>query len=47
MVANIFDYIEFDLSRPKGTVQILRNDRRAAVTESVEAGDKVQIYWEN
>lgn len=47
MFVNIFDYIDFDLTKPKGTVQLLLNNERAAVTDRLKDGDKLQIYWEN
>ena len=43
--ASIFDYIEFDLSKPQGTVQLLRNGESAALTDILQDGDVLQIYW--
>ncbi|MGL4798557.1 MAG: cell division protein FtsA [Cellulosilyticaceae bacterium] len=47
MFVNIFDYIDFDLTKPQGTVQLILNHKRAAVTDVLQEGDKLQIYWEN
>ncbi|MEF9959676.1 MAG: hypothetical protein RR448_11935 [Niameybacter sp.] len=45
LFVNIFDYIDFDLSQPKGTIQLLLNGEKAAVTDPVQSGDKIEIYW--
>ena len=47
MFANIFDFIDFDLSQPKGTIQLLLNGENAAVTDLIKKGDEIEIYWEN
>lgn len=46
MFANIFDYINFDLSKPQGTIQLLLNGKRAAVTDLLADGDLLEIYWQ-
>lgn len=43
--ASIFDYIEFDLSKPQGTIQLLRNGEHAALTDVLKDGDRLEIYW--
>ena len=45
MLASIFDYIEFDLSKPQGTIQLLRNGENAALTDILNDGDILEIYW--
>lgn len=47
MFVNIFDYIDFDLSQPKGTIQLLLNGEKAAVTDLIKKGDEIEIYWQN
>lgn len=46
MFVNIFDFINFDLSQPKGTIQLLLNGEKAAVTDLIKRGDEIEIYWE-
>ena len=43
--ASIFDYIDFDLSKPQGTVQLIRNGEAAALTDILQDGDVLEIYW--
>ena len=47
MFINVFDYIEFDLTKPQGYVQLLLNGNKAAATDTIMPGDKLHIYWEN
>ncbi|MBO4337514.1 MAG: cell division protein FtsA, partial [Lachnospiraceae bacterium] len=43
-----FDYIEFDLSTPRGkTVETLLNGRRAAYMEELNQGDVLSIMWKD
>ncbi|MGL4735875.1 MAG: cell division FtsA domain-containing protein [Cellulosilyticaceae bacterium] len=46
LFAHIFDFIDFDLTKPQGTIQLQLNDERAAVTDLLKNGDRLQIYWE-
>ena len=41
----VFDYIDFDLSKPQGTVQLIRNGEPAALTDILQDGDILEIYW--
>lgn len=43
--ASIFDYIEFDLSKPQGTVQLIKNGQPAGLTDILQDGDILEIYW--
>lgn len=43
---NIFDYIDFDLTRPQGSIILKLNDVRAAFTDELKDRDKLEIYWE-
>lgn len=47
MFANIFDFIDFDLTKPQGTIQLLLNGERAAVTDQIHPGDAIAIFWAN
>ncbi|MBR1691708.1 MAG: hypothetical protein IJ711_02915, partial [Lachnospiraceae bacterium] len=43
---DVFDYIDFDLSRPQGTMVVLKlNGKDAAYTDILKTGDILQIYW--
>ncbi|MGL4344705.1 MAG: cell division protein FtsA [Cellulosilyticaceae bacterium] len=46
LFVNIFDFIDFDLTKPQGTIQLKLNGQRAAVTDMLKNGDRLQIYWE-
>ncbi|MBE6022269.1 MAG: cell division protein FtsA [Cellulosilyticum sp.] len=43
--ASIFDHIAFDLSKPQGTIQLVRNNQAAALTDILRDGDQLEIYW--
>ena len=44
---DVFDYIDFDLSKPQGkSVATLLNGKPAQYTEQLKTGDKLDIYWE-
>ena len=44
---DVFDYIDFDLTRPKGKGIITTlNGRQAQYMESIADGDIVEIYWQ-
>jgi cell division protein FtsA len=45
MLASIFDYIAFDLTKPQGTIQLVKNGSPAALTDSLENKDVLEIYW--
>lgn len=43
---DVFDYIDFDLSKPKGTMIVLKlNGVNAAYTDLLKNGDRLDIYW--
>ena len=46
VIVKIFDYIDFDLSSPKGIIVLKLNGQRAAYTDILKDGDQVEIYWE-
>lgn len=45
---DVFDFIEFDLSKPQGkTVETLINGRKAQYTELLSNGDRLEIFWKD
>ena len=43
---DVFDYIDFDLSKLHGSsVVTLLNGRQAQYMETLSNGDKIEIYW--
>ena len=45
MFVDIFNYIDFDLSKPQGTIVLRLNGRPAAFTDVIGEGDEIEIYW--
>lgn len=43
---DIFDFIDFDLTIPKGNIVLKRNDKDASYYDELHEGDVVKIYWE-
>lgn len=44
---DVFDYIDFDLSKPHGKMVVTkRNGMRAEYSEYLREGDRLDIYWE-
>ncbi len=43
---DVFDYIDFDLSRPKGDIVTLINGENASYTQELKPNDQIKIYWE-
>ncbi|NLM74853.1 MAG: cell division protein FtsA [Clostridiaceae bacterium] len=43
---DIFNHIDFDLTSPKGVVQLRLNGREAGFTDAIGSGDVIDIYWE-
>lgn len=42
---DIFDYIEFDLSKPHGTLTLNLNGKKAGYHDELNNGDVLEIYW--
>ena len=42
---DIFNYVNFDLSKPQGTIVLQLNGRPAAFTDNILPGDNIEIYW--
>ncbi|PYG86838.1 cell division protein FtsA [Ruminiclostridium sufflavum DSM 19573] len=43
---DIFSYINFDLSAPKGNIVLKLNGKSANFTDKIQCGDDIEIYWE-
>jgi len=43
---DIFNYVDFDLSKPKGNIVLRLNGRQAAFTDVIRHGDIIEIYWD-
>ncbi|MCY6484646.1 rod shape-determining protein [Clostridium aestuarii] len=43
---DIFDYIDFDLSKPKGNLMLILNDKKAGYYDKLNNGDSIKIFWE-
>lgn len=43
---DIFDYINFDLTRAKGNLVLMLNGDKAGYHDVLSTGDQIQIYWE-
>jgi hypothetical protein len=43
---DVFEYIDFDLSKPQGRAVVTKlNDRAAIFNEQIRSGDVIEIYW--
>lgn len=42
---DIFNYIDFDLTKPKGNIMLKLNGRNASFTDEIHYGDVIDIYW--
>lgn len=42
---DVFEYIDFDLSKPQGTIVTTLNGRPAQYMENLRDGDRIEIYW--
>ncbi|WP_129596147.1 cell division protein FtsA [Anaerophilus nitritogenes] len=42
---DIFDYFDFDRTKAQGTLIMELNGERAAYTDSIQDGDRIEIYW--
>ena len=43
--ASIFDFINFDLSKPQGTIKLLHNGKEGALTDVLHDKDVLEVYW--
>ncbi len=44
---DIFSYINFDLSTPKGNIVLKLNGKAANFTDKIQRGDDIEIFWES
>ncbi len=43
---DVFEHIDFDLSKPQGSGIVTRlNGREAQYMEEIRSGDTIEIYW--
>lgn len=42
---DIFEHIDFDISKPKGILELKLNGKRASYTDILQNGDIIEIYW--
>jgi cell division protein FtsA len=42
---DIFNYVDFDLSKPQGNIVLKLNGKPAAFTDRIQQGDNIEIYW--
>ncbi|NME81866.1 cell division protein FtsA [Clostridium sp. SM-530-WT-3G] len=47
VIVDIFNYIDFDLTVPKGSIVIKINGEKCAYTDTIKNNDIIEIYWEN
>ena len=45
IVVDIFDYIDFDLTIPKGNINITLNGLNAQYTGNLKDGDVIEVFW--
>lgn len=43
---DVFNYIDFDLTKPKGSIILKLNGRQAAFADKIMTGDEIEIYWQ-
>lgn len=43
---DIFNFIDFDITRPQGSIILRLNGRTAAFTDEIKPGDIIDIYWD-
>jgi len=47
ILVDLFQFYEFDLSKPKGIVVLKLNGDKGDYTAPLKEGDKVELYWED
>lgn len=43
---DVFNFIDFDISKPQGSIILRLNGKQAAFTDIVTEGDCIEVYWE-
>ncbi|NEZ50181.1 cell division protein FtsA [Clostridium botulinum] len=44
---DIFEYISFDLTVPKGNLTLMLNEQKAGYYDELKDGDVIKIFWQN
>lgn len=47
IIVDIFNYIEFDLTVAKGTINLILNGEKASYTAIIKEGDVIEVFWSN
>ena len=47
ILVDLFQFYDFDLSKPKGVVVLKLNGNKGDYTAPLKEGDKVELYWED
>jgi len=42
---DVFEYIDFDISKPQGILELTLNGQKANYREFLKSGDVIEIYW--
>jgi len=45
LFVDIFNFIDFDLTTPKGIIILKLNGKDAGYTDKIKSGDRIDIYW--
>ncbi|NLU53771.1 MAG: cell division protein FtsA [Clostridiaceae bacterium] len=45
MFVDVFNYIDFDLSSPKGSIVLMLNGKSGNFTDKIKTGDIIEIFW--
>lgn len=47
IIVDIFNYIDFDLTVAKGTINLILNGEKASYTATIKEGDVIEVFWSN
>lgn len=47
VIVDIFDYIDFDLTIPKGIINLTLNGEKSSYTAKIKDGDTIEVFWSN
>jgi len=42
---DLFNYMDFDVERAKGRIDLAINGKKAGYTDIISEGDSIEIYW--
>jgi len=45
LLVDIFNYVNFDITKARGQLELEINNKRASFTDSIKDGDHIRIYW--